>query len=91
MSNIYRLPPSKKRVPIKESEAGLAPQRLSERETDQDAPSVRRRVAGALFLLLLVATTLIVTQHIRQASELQDCVTSGRRDCIVIPEAGPKR
>ena len=47
----------------------------------------RRRLAGLLFFLLLFIAALIVTQKVRNSSALQDCVASGRRDCVAIPDA----
>ena len=51
----------------------------------------RRRVAGLIFFLLIFIVALIVTQKVRNSAALQDCVASGRRDCVAIPDpAQPK-
>lgn len=50
---------------------------------------MRQKIAGALFLLVIVAITLFVAQQIRKSSALQDCVASGRRDCVPVPRGNP--
>jgi len=41
-------------------------------------------VAGLVVVVLIVVAVLLIMNHLRQASEIQDCVAAGRRNCAPI-------
>jgi cell division septal protein FtsQ len=52
-------------------------------ENDQKGSAVRKLV-GLGLILVLVLGSLFVMQQLRHAAAIQDCVASGRRNCVPI-------
>jgi len=55
-------------------------------EGEQAPDSRNMALAAVVFVLLLVGLGLMLTHRLRNASDLQDCLMTGRRNCA---DAGP--
>lgn len=58
---------------------------MTEPDEDEFAEETRvtKSLAALAFVLFLVVTSLYLTEVLRQASNIEDCVLSGRRDCPI--------
>jgi hypothetical protein len=59
---------------------------MNQREPEGPPPADPRRKAlvALVFVLLLIAAGLLLTQVLRHVSQLQDCALSGRSNCAPI-------
>ena len=57
---------------------------------DGDKNSPLRAIAGLGLIVVLILAVLFVMQQLRNASALQDCVSSGRRNCAPITSGEAK-
>lgn len=57
---------------------------MTETEQKQPAASPWRAVAGLGLVVALVVGVLFVMQQLRHAAAIEDCVASGRRNCVPI-------
>ena len=53
---------------------------------DEDAPSrgPLRAVVGLVLIVMMIGGGLFVMQRLRSAAAIQDCVASGRTNCVPI-------
>jgi hypothetical protein len=54
---------------------------------DNPGGSPWRAVVGLGLIVVLIVGVLFVVQQLRHASAIQDCLASGRRDCVPIEGA----
>ena len=54
-------------------------------ETDPKGPTLRTAVGLGLIVILILAM-LFVVQQLRHATAIQDCVASGRTNCVPITQ-----
>jgi hypothetical protein len=52
---------------------------------EEPKSSPLRAVVGLGLILVLIVGVLFVMHELQHASAVQDCVASGRRDCVPIP------
>lgn len=57
---------------------------MTETEEKQPAASPWRTLAGLGLIVVLILGVLFVMQQLRHAATIQDCVASGRRNCVPI-------
>ncbi len=57
---------------------------MAELEEEQPSGSPWRTLAGLGLVVALVVGVLFVMQQLRHAAAVQDCVASGRRDCVPV-------
>ncbi len=57
---------------------------LSAEAEQQQANRVTSSLAGLALALLLVVLGLFLVQHLRDKAKLEDCLLSGRTNCMVI-------
>jgi hypothetical protein len=56
-------------------------------EPDDQGDNRRGAIAGLIFAVVLLAVGIWLARDLRSASQLQDCVMSGRTNCNVIEPA----
>jgi hypothetical protein len=60
-----------------------------QRERQQaEADRTTQSLAGLAFVLFLVVLGFFLTEKLAQSTKLQDCILSGRRDCVQLEDAG---
>lgn len=52
---------------------------------DVPKPSPWRAVVGLALILVLIVGVLFVMKQLQHAASIQDCVSSGRTNCVPIP------
>jgi hypothetical protein len=57
---------------------------MSEEEEDEHTPSRRGPLMALVVILLLLAGGLWLANVLHGVSSIQDCVMSGRRNCVII-------
>ena len=53
-----------------------------------DEPSRKGPLAALLIIIAMVAISLYISNRLREAATLQDCVASGRSNCAPIDPSG---
>jgi hypothetical protein len=51
---------------------------------DEQKGSVLRKVVGLGLIVVLILGTLFVVEQLRHAAAVQDCIASGRLNCVPI-------
>ena len=56
--------------------------------TEEPTPSNRRALVGLVLMAVLFLGVWYVVSALRHSAALQDCYSSGRRDCVTIDSNG---
>ncbi len=55
---------------------------------DPDEPSRRNAIVALVVVAVLVVLAVLMVRGLRRTAALQDCVASGRRDCMPVEAGG---
>ena len=55
---------------------------------EPEEPSRRNAVAALVVIAVLVVLAVLMVRGLRRTAALQDCVASGRRDCMPVNTGG---
>lgn len=61
-----------------------------EREPEKEEEEARASLAGLLIAILLAVGGIYLVLQMRDNAQLQDCVASGRRNCVPVELSSPK-
>jgi hypothetical protein len=61
-----------------------------EREPETEEAEARSSLAGLVVAILLVLGGIYLVLEMRDNAKLQDCVASGRRNCVPVEVSAPK-
>ena len=57
-------------------------------ESGPPEPSPRRALVGIVAMVVLIVAVLFIMNRLHQAAQLQDCMASGRTNCVPIDASG---
>ena len=62
----------------------IAPMQRDEREPEKEETEARASLAGLLIAILLAVGGIYLVLQMRDNANLQDCIASGRRNCVPV-------